>query len=92
MGLLGRWCCRLRTVDLRIRVRWLRNLLPNSASPILDADCGRGAFIRYLSRQYPDATVDAVEVDPDAQIADRNFAGKSEFDSCSCVEAGLTHG
>lgn len=83
---------RLPTVGLRIRVRGLRKRLPESASRILDADCGRGVITRYLSRQYPDATVDAVDADPDAQLSGRKFAGKSGFDSCNCVEAGLNMG
>lgn len=77
-------------MGLRIRVRRLHKILPEHATHILDAGCGRGVITRYLSRRYPDAAVDAVDADPDAQIANREISAKSGFDQCNYIEADLT--
>jgi 2-polyprenyl-3-methyl-5-hydroxy-6-metoxy-1,4-benzoquinol methylase len=93
LGLLGRWYCRLLgvpIVGLRIRIRRLRRVLPDRASRVLDAGCGRGVITRYLSRRFPNARVDAVDADADAQVANREISAKSGFDNCNFIDADLT--
>ena len=93
LGLLGRWYCRLLgvpIVGLRIRIRRLRQILPERASRVLDAGCGRGVISRYLSQRYPDAQIDAVDADPKAQTANREISTRSGFENCDYIDADLT--
>jgi 2-polyprenyl-3-methyl-5-hydroxy-6-metoxy-1,4-benzoquinol methylase len=77
-------------VGLRIRIRRLARILPDRASRVLDAGCGRGVITRFLSSRYPEATVDAVDADAEAQVANREISARSGFGNCSFIDADLT--
>ncbi len=77
-------------VGLRIRIRRLRQILPERATRILDAGCGRGVITRFLSGRYPDAKIDAVDADPDAQLANREISEKAGFENCNFIDGDLT--
>lgn len=93
LDFLGRTYCRLLgvpIVGLRIRIRRLRQILPERASRILDAGCGRGVITRFLSSRYPDADLDAVDADDAAQQANREISEKSGYANCNYIDADLT--
>jgi len=93
LDFLGRLYCRLLgvpIVGLRIRIRRLKQILPDRATRILDAGCGRGVITRFLSRRYPDAKIDAVDADAVAQTANREISEKSGFGNCDFIDADLT--
>lgn len=90
---LARLYCRLLgvpIVGLRIRVRRLQQILPDQASSVLDAGCGRGVITRALAKRYPSAGIDAVDADPEAQAANREISAKAGFDNCTFIDADLT--
>ena len=90
---LGRLYCRLLgvpIVGLRIRVRRLKQILPVKASRVLDAGCGRGVITRFLSSRYPDAAIDAVDADSDAQKTNREISEKAGFRHCNFIDGDLT--
>jgi len=93
LDLLGRLYCRILgvpIVGLRIRIRRLKQILPDRASRILDAGCGRGVITRSLSRRYANAEIDAVDADADAQRANREISEKAGFDNCNYIDGDLT--
>lgn len=93
LDFLGRLYCRLLgvpIVGLRIRIRRLQQILPDRASRILDAGCGRGVITRFLSGRYPNASIDAVDADPVAQTANREISEKAGFGNCNFVDGDLT--
>lgn len=87
LGIFARVYCRLLgipIVGLRIRLRRLLKLLPESATRILDAGCGRGVISRTLARRYPGALVDGIDMDERAQrtntmLAERTGLGNASF-------------
>jgi 2-polyprenyl-3-methyl-5-hydroxy-6-metoxy-1,4-benzoquinol methylase len=93
LDFLGRLYCRLLgvpIVGLRIRIRRLRQILPDHASRVLDAGCGRGVITRFLSSRFPDAEVHAVDADLIAQTANREISEKAGFNNCNFIDADLT--
>lgn len=93
LDFLGRLYCRLLgvpIVGLRIRIRRLRQILPDNASSILDAGCGRGVITRFLSSRFPSADIDAVDADEVAQKANREISDKAGFKNCNFIDADLT--
>lgn len=61
-------------VGLRIRLRRVLRLLPPTAHRILDAGCGRGVIARALTRRYPTAQLDALDMDSAQQERNRVLA------------------
>lgn len=93
LGLLERWYCRLLgipIIGLRIRARLLKKLLPASAHHILDAGCGRGVISRMLAEHYPEAQVDAMDLDSAGQEANQMIATRSGLNNCHFKLGDLT--
>lgn len=93
LDLPGRIYCRLLgvpIVGLRIRIRRLEQILPDKASRILDAGCGRGVITRFLARRFPGAEIDAVDADAVAQTANREISEQAGFGNCNFIDADLT--
>lgn len=85
-GLLG-----IPIVGLRIRLRRINKLLPNTASNILDAGCGRGIFSRHLAMRYPAARVTGVDSDTSLQARNQDIAASMDITArCDFVVADLT--
>lgn len=85
MSVLERMYCRVfgvPIVGLRIRVRRLMRLLPTSAQVVLDAGCGRGVISRLLARRYPDARVDAIDLDRETQESNSRLAARMGLGNC----------
>lgn len=90
---LGRLYCRLLgvpIVGLRIRVRRLQKILPDSATCVLDAGCGRGVITRFLSDRFPNSAIDAVDADANAQKANREISRKAGYNNCNFIDGDLT--
>lgn len=86
LRLMERWYCRLfgvPIVGLRIRLRRLTKLLPNTASRILDAGCGRGVISRMLAWRYPLANVDAIDQNAESQKSNRELAFAIGLSNCN---------
>ncbi|QDX80067.1 hypothetical protein B9N43_01630 [Denitratisoma sp. DHT3] len=78
-------------VGLRIRLRRIKKLLPQTAANILDAGCGRGIFARFLAAKFPMANVTGVDSDTALQERNRNIARAIDIESrCDFVVADLT--
>lgn len=91
---LGRLYCRLLgvpIVGLRIRARRLLQILPANASSVLDAGCGRGVITRILSRRFPNAAINAIDADENAQNANREISEKAGFSNCVFIDGDLTN-
>ncbi len=93
LGWIARVYCRLLgipIIGLRIRLRRLKQLLPASATTILDAGCGRGVISRTLARHYPSASVDGVDLDESAQITNAQLAEKMGLRNIAFKVADVT--
>ena len=94
LGLLERWYCRLLgvpIVGLRIRLRIISRLLPDSASAVLDAGCGRGVISRYLAHRYPAAQITAIDSDAESQATNQAIAKRTGLPNCTFDVADLNH-
>lgn len=92
LGILEQWYCRLLgvpIVGLRIRVRIISKLLPDTAKEILDAGCGRGVISRYLARRYSRARVTAIDSDSHMQEINERIAKRSGLLNCAFEVADL---
>jgi SAM-dependent methyltransferase len=88
LGTAERWYCRLMgipIIGLRIRLRRLRNLLPTSATSVLDAGCGRGVITRFLARRYRSAQVDGVDENVPGQRINQTIADSLALDNCHFI-------
>lgn len=93
LDFLARWYCRflgVPIIGLRIRLRWLERLLPINATRILDAGCGRGVISRILARHYPQASVDAIDLDAGCQARNRQITSRMGLLNCHFLLADLT--
>lgn len=93
LGFLERWYCRLfgvPIVGLRIRARVIQKLLPETASCILDAGCGRGVISRILARKYPLAELTGLDTDSATQAANGKIAERSGLKNCKFKVGDLT--
>ena len=93
LGLLERWYCRLLgvpIVGLRIRLRRIRQLLPDQANNVLDAGCGRGVITRMLATRYPKAQVEGLDQDKLRQDANAVVAARTGLTNCIFREGDLT--
>lgn len=89
---LERWYCRILgipIIGLRIRLRRLAKLLPGNATTVLDAGCGRGVITRALARRYPQATIDAVDENPDAQHSNALLSERMGLGNCHHIVADI---
>ena len=85
LTLLERWYCRIfgvPIIGLRIRLRRIQKLLPEHATTILDAGCGRGVISRYLARRYPEAQIEAIDENETIQAINHNIALKYQLQNC----------
>lgn len=93
LGRMERWYCRLLgvpIVGLRIRLRWLRRLLPPAADRVLDGGCGRGVITRQLGWRYPQAIIDAIDQDQQGQQINQNIAQACHISHCRFLVGDLT--
>lgn len=93
LGLLERWYCRLfgvPIIGLRIRLRWLKRLLPTHATRILDGGCGRGVISRVLARRYPLAHINAIDQDERGQASNQQIAEACRIANCNFQVGDLT--
>ncbi len=91
-GPLARWYCRLfgvPIIGLRIRLRRISKLLPDTATTILDAGCGRGVITRLIAGRYADATIDAVDDNAKGQEINRTISQKAGFDNIDFITSDL---
>ena len=92
LGFAERWYCRLLgvpIVGLRIRLRRLLKLLPERATAILDAGCGRGVIARQVARRYPDAAVDAIDENASVQDMNRRISESLGISNCNFITGDL---
>lgn len=92
LGRLERGYCRLLGVPiigLRIRLRWLRRLLPPDATRVLDGGCGRGVITRQLARRYPQAMIDAIDQDQQGQQVNQEIAQGCHINNCRFLVGDL---
>lgn len=83
-----RWYCRLfgaPIVGLRIRLRRLSQLLPDSANAILDAGCGRGVITRFLARRYSAARVEGLDENAAGQRTNDAVATAGGLQNCRFI-------
>jgi SAM-dependent methyltransferase len=93
LGLVARLYCRvlgIPIIGLRIRLRRVMRLLPEKASYVLDAGCGRGVITRELARRYPGARIDGIDMDQAGQASNNFLAGKLGLQNCTFVVADVT--
>lgn len=93
LGRLERGYCRLfgvPIVGLRIRWRWLQRLLPPVATRVLDAGCGRGIISRMLARRYPNAIINAIDQNEQAQRINQEIAQACHLANCHFRIGDLT--
>ena len=89
---IERWYCRILgvpIVGLRVRWRTLSKLLPQNATRVLDAGCGRGVISRALARYYPLAIVDALDEDSEGQNTNRHLAAAMGQKNCKFMVQDL---
>lgn len=84
------WLFGAPIVGLRIRWRWLQRLLPSTATQVLDAGCGRGIISRMLARRYPDAKINAIDQDEQAQRINQDIAQACRIANCHFRVGDLT--
>ena len=92
LGSLERWYCFLfgvPIVGLRIRLRKVAKLLPDQASHVLDAGCGRGVISRYLAKRYISAQVTALDTEADLQGANTVIAQNQNLVNCKFIVGDL---
>lgn len=77
-------------VGLRIRLRYLQRLLPPAATSVLDGGCGRGVISRQLARRYPQARIDAIDQDQQAQHINQEIAQACHLQNCRFLVIDLT--
>lgn len=85
LGVVERWYCRVLgvpIVGLRIRLRRLCQLLPESATTVLDAGCGRGVITRFLAKRYPTAQVDGIDENAPGQSVNQAIATSASLRNC----------
>ncbi len=83
---LARAYCRLfgvPIIGLRIRWRWVRRHLPESATQVLDAGCGRGVISRALAACFPAARINAIDVDAERQVINADIARAAGIQNCT---------
>jgi 2-polyprenyl-3-methyl-5-hydroxy-6-metoxy-1,4-benzoquinol methylase len=93
LSTMERWYCRIfgvPIVGLRVRWRQLIKLLPNRATRILDAGCGRGVISRTLARSFPLGVVDALDQNAQSQEANRYLAAAMGLRNCNFIVQDLT--
>lgn len=93
LGFFERCYCRffgVPIIGLRIRLRWLKRLLPPDAARILDAGCGRGVISRVMARRYPHAIVDAIDLNAKGQERNRQIIDRMGLANCNFLFADLT--
>ncbi len=89
---LARLYCKLMgvpIVGLRIRWRWVRDNLPSKATRILDAGCGRGVISRGIAQLYPEAQIDAVDIDKERQVINSEIARRLGINNCHFITQDL---
>lgn len=92
LGRLEKQYCKLLGVPitgLRVRLRKLSKILPEQATFVLDAGCGRGVISRFLARKYSNAKVDAVDFDANRQIVNGEIASQTELSNIGFVSGDL---
>ena len=92
LGRLERWYCRLLgipIIGLRIRLRRIEKLLPERATAVLDAGCGRGVITRYLARRYTLAVVEGVDENVHQQSLNRQICASTGLGNCTFTVADL---
>ncbi|QEP42343.1 class I SAM-dependent methyltransferase [Ectothiorhodospiraceae bacterium BW-2] len=93
LGKMERWYCRIfgvPIVGLRIRLRTVKRLLPEGATHILDAGCGRGVISRYLAKRYPNGQITAIDFDSDTQKDNQIIANRTGLNNIQFKIADLT--
>lgn len=93
LGLFARVYCRLLglpIVGLRIRLRRLGQLLPASATSVLDAGCGRGVISRTLATRYAAARVTGIDLDEAALRTNAMLAERMGLANCHFEAADVT--
>lgn len=92
LSFFGRLYCRILGVPiigLRIRLRRISKLLPENASTVLDAGCGRGVISRFLARQFPEARIDAIDTELVVQEKNSQIAEKIGLENCHFIKGDL---
>jgi SAM-dependent methyltransferase len=92
LGIAERWYCRLLgapIIGLRIRLRRLHRLLPESAMAILDAGSGRGVITRFLARRYRSAQVDGIDENESGQRINQTIADSLKLGNCHFTVADI---
>lgn len=92
LSFMQRWYCRIfgvPIIGLRIRLRVLNKLLPNIATHILDAGCGRGVMTRSIAIKYPHATVHGVDENPTSQAINRSLSTSMGLENCKFIVENL---
>ncbi len=92
LGKLARWYCKLMGAPiLGLHIRWQRVkcLLPENATRILDAGCGRGVIARAIAKRYPDAQLEAVDELEVFQTRNQQLAEYMSLKNCSFIHGNL---
>ncbi len=93
LGRAERLYCRIFGVPiLGLRIRWRRiqKLLPAIAEQVLDAGCGRGVISRALAVRYPNAQVDALDIESGNQRRNQEISQAVGINNCYFLVKDLT--
>ncbi len=92
LGKLARLYCMLfgaPILGLHIRWRKVKKLLPQSATQVLDAGCGRGVIARAVAKCYPDAVMEAVDELEVFQVRNQQLAKNMGLRNCNFIHGNL---